>query len=735
MSSTSGKATIRTVCGLNDYLRCGLSVEVNNGVITKVRAGDFPDPADKGACAKGLASYQLVYHPDRLRYPLKRVGERGAGQWQRVSWNQAMDGIASRLRELGKKYGPTSIAWLTPELPNLAAGGYSRLISLSGGTWVDFWGCGDAAGPCADIATFGLLGGDACLHRIDNPRFILVWGYNPALTVHPFMQKIMAARKKGAKVVVIDPRLTDTAAHFDEHVPIRPGTDGALALGMINVILERKLQNEPFIAQQTVGPLLVRSDNSLFLTEKDVMAGGSPHTFMVLDASTEEPRPYDAVGVTAKLAGLYTVSGITCRPAFQLLSDMVRRYTPQAVSEITDVPADVIRRLAHSYSSQGPAAIYRGWGMQRSFYSDLSCRAVNTLAAITGNISLKRPSSFVLNTRSFLLPGGAHHNIPVLSLHDAATKGKPYPIKALWSAFHNFINQMPNTNRVVKELLPHLELIIVCDLLMTVSARYADYVLPASSFYESTDVCMGGVHNTYLQLQEKAIEPLYESKPDFRIVAELAGRLGFGEYFNKTEEQYIEEILASGHESTRGVSVQKLREGPVMAEKSKRPLKWRTPTGRIEFYVERLKDLGQELPVYLEPLESVRSPKAKEYPLSMLSTHAANRVHSNMSTVPGLLRSDPEPTLEINPADAARRQLADGDTVRIFNDRGQVKLKARLSTGIKAGVVNIAQGWWPEQYIAGHHNELTHDAINPAQERIMQANAAFFDVLVEVEKA
>jgi molybdopterin-containing oxidoreductase family molybdopterin binding subunit len=172
-----------------------------------------------------------------------------------------------------------------------------------------------------------------------------------------------------------------------------------------------------------------------------------------------------------------------------------------------------------------------------------------------------------------------------------------------------------------------------------------------------------------------------------------------------------------------------------MAEKSERPLKWRTPTGRIEFYVERLKDLGQELPVYLEPLESVRSPKAKEYPLSMLSTHAANRVHSNMSTVPGLLRSDPEPTLEINPADAARRQLADGDAVRVFNDRGQVKLKARLSTGIKAGVVNIAQGWWPEQYIAGHHNELTHDAINPAQERIMQANAAFFDVLVEVEKA
>ena len=734
MGDTGGKVNVRTVCGMPDYQRCGLSVEVTDGVISKVRPADFPDPVDKGACEKGLAASELVYHPDRLRYPLKRVGERGGGEWQRVSWDEALDSIVAELQRIATKYGSTSVAWTAPILSNLTGGGYSRLISLTKGTWVDWWGCGDAAGPCADVATFGSPMGERYLRNFNDPRFTIVWGYNPAVTVYPFMRRITRDREKGCRVVVIDPRFSETAARADEHVPIRPGTDGALALGMINLILEHGLQDERFIAESTVGPLLVRGDNGLFLREGDLVEGGSGRSFMIFDENADRAQPSDTPGVTPAITGVYTVSGIKCRPAYQMLADMVQEYTPEWVSQITDVPQDVIRRLAVDYATKKPASIYRGWGMQRSFYGDLSCRAINTLAAITGNINARRPSSFVLNAHPFLMPGGPYTNIPLMLLHDAITKGEPFPIKALMCTWHNFVNQMPNTNRVTSELLPNLELLVVCDLFMTDSAKYADYVLPVASFFECTDLCRADLQHPYLQLQQKVIEPLHESRSDFQIAAELGRKMGYGEYFNKTEEQYIEEILASGHPTMEGVSVERLKQGPVMAKPLERPQQLGTPTGRVEFYVESLKKFGQELPIYLEPVESARSEKAKSYPLTLLSTHPESRVHSTLANIPSLLKKVPEPALQINPSDAEPRSIVDGDVVRVFNDRGQLKVRAELNTGIKPGVVNITEGWWPGQYIEGHLNQLTHDRINPVQQHILQPNAAFYDVLVEAER-
>jgi anaerobic selenocysteine-containing dehydrogenase len=296
------------------------------------------------------------------------------------------------------------------------------------------------------------------------------------------------------------------------------------------------------------------------------------------------------------------------------------------------------------------------------------------------------------------------------------------------------VGQMPNMNRVIEDLIRHLELVVVCDLFMTPSAKYADYVLPIASFYECTDLSMANFYHSYLQLQQKVIEPPYECKSDFQIAAELGRKLGFGDYFNKTEEQYIEELLASRHPTMEGVSLARLKEGPVMAKSLDRPLQFRTPTGLIEFYVERLKKFGQELPIYLEPVESARNEKAKTYPLSLLTTHSKNRIHSSLAKMPSLLSQDPEPTLEISPADAQPRDIMDGDTVRVFNNRGQVRLKAKLSHRIKQGVVDITQGWWPDQYLQGHHNELTHESVNPVQQFVMGPNAALYDVLVQVEK-
>jgi anaerobic dimethyl sulfoxide reductase subunit A len=727
------QATIRTVCTLHDGLGCGLSVQTTNGVITKVGPANFPDRVDRGACAKGLATPQLVYHPDRLRHPLKRVGERGEGKWQRISWEQALDSISAKLRDLSQRYGSTSIAWLSA-LPNVQGANYLRLGSLTKATLVDMWGFGDAAGPCADLATFGWWLGDAYISLIEDPRFSIVWGNNPAVTHYRLMRRIIADKKKGCHLIVIDPRLTSTASRADEYIQIRPGTDVALALAMIHAIIEQGLQDERFIIENTVGPLLVRSDNGLLLRESDLSQGSTEQGFMILDKNSRQALPCDTPGVKPALTGRHLVAGIECAPAYQLLADMVGEYTPERASEITDVSPHLIRNLAIGYATHKPACIYRGMGMQRSFYGDLAWRAINTLAAITGNINLKRPSSFVLNTRTVFMPAGPCNHIPILMLYDAIAKGEPLAIKGMWCAGHNFVNQMPNTNRIVNELFAGLEFIVVSDIFMTATAKYADYVLPACSFYECSDVHITSAQNIYLQLQQKVIEPLYECKPDFQIAAELGRRMGFAEYFDKGEEACIEELLASGHPTMEGITLEKLREGAVQAKPLPRPKEFRTPTGRIEFYVERLKEFEQELPIYFEAVESARSERANAYPLSLLTTHPRQRLHSAMANIPSLLRLDPEPTLTINPLDAKPRSIHNGDVVRVFNDRGQLKVKAKLSQRIKPGVVDIGQGWWPEQYIEGHHNHLTHEMINPAQQFIREPNAALYDVLVEVQR-
>lgn len=734
MGRTDRNAVVRTVCRTSDFVGCGLSAVVEDGVLVRVRPAAFPDPADCGACSKGLATPQMVYHPQRLRYPLKRSGERGEGKWQRLSWEQALSEISAAMLELAQKYRPESIAWMTPVLPNLTWGGYSRLASLTKGTLVDWWGCGDAAGPCADIVTFGHMMGEAHLRPAGNPQSIIVWGYNPAATLHQHMREIVQARRGGARVVVIDPRFTDTARHADEHIPIRPGTDGALALAMINVIMQQGLRDRDFVIDNTVGPLLVRDSDGMFLREGDFVPNGSREVLFIMDEYTGRRQRCGTAEAKPALTGTYSVSGIDCRPACQLLFEMTRDYTPERASDITGVPAEVIRRLATGYAAKRPAWVYRGWGLQRTFYGDLTCRAINTLAAVTGNISLERPSTFVLNSRPFLMPAGPYGTIPVMLLYDAITKSEPFAVKAVWCAGHNFVNQMPNTNRIIADFFRHLDLVVVADLFMTASAKYADYVLPASSFYECTDLCNTSLRHTYLQLQQKAIEPLHESRPDFQMAAEMGRRMGFGDYFNGTEESYIEELLASGHPTMEGISLGQLREGPVMARPQERPQRLKTPTGRIEFYVERLKSFSQELPIYLEPVESNRTEKAQRYPLSLLSTHPRQRIHSSLANLTSLRRVSPEPEVEINPADAAPRGIVGGDVVRVFNNRGQVKLRARLSSRITPGVVDIPQGWWPEDYIEGHHNELTHDRINPVQQSIMGPNAAFYDNLVEVEK-
>ncbi len=738
---------VRTACPSHCPLNaCGILAHVKQGKVTKLEPAEFSQPGIKRICLKGLSATQLLYHRDRIKHPLKRVGERGEKKWERLSWDEALDIVAAKLKEVAERYGTKSVAWVLggPGGGNVKFGAYLRLASLFQGTRVSTWGYGDAAVPCAANVMFGRHQLRDYTGGFENAKLNIVWGMNPAET-SPFdvMRRVLNDKEKGIRLVVIDPIFTATASKADEYISIRPGTDTALALGMMNVILHQGLQDEDYIRRYTVGPFLVRNDDGLFLREKDVLSGGSD-SYMIWDVETGQVKAADTIDAVGSLTGSYTVNGLGCKPAFQLLADLVDQYTPEVASKISEVPAETIRRLAIAYGTSKPTSIHFSNGVGRNYHGDILYRAIATLAAITGTTPPPGDPhyrEFVLNWGEFLHPNKAapsYTRMGVLSMYDAITEGKPYPIKAVWFAFHNFVNQCANINKILGELIPRLEFIVVADMFMTSTAEYADIVLPVCTFLEHSDLVNGyPLFHPYLQLQQKVIEPLGESKSDMRIVSELAKRLGFEKYFDKSDEEFVDLLLASGHPSVEGITVQRLKQGPIefrtgVPGASKR---LHTPSGRIEFYVERLRDFGEALPVYKEPLESAHTLLAKKYPLILISMHSRFSTHSMFRNVPVLSEVEPEPTLAINPADAQRRNIRDGDMVVIFNDRGRARLKAKLNEGVRVGVVQTAEGWWFRHYAEGGLNRLTHDTVNPAQEASYEPNMAMNDVLVEVKRA
>jgi len=734
MTGAGDTRVTRTACTVGDGVGCGLLAHVKDGVLVKVEPADFPDRRFRHICARGLCSARMPYRSDRLQYPLKRVGERGEGKWERISWDEALDTIAAKLKEIGEKYGYDSIGFATGANSALVLI-YLRLASALQASWVNIIGFGDAAGPCGEMLSYGILNGDHYNIDFENPGMCVVWGANLTETHSRKWNWIRNAKENGAKLIVIDPRFSATASKADEYISLRPGTDAALALGLMNVILKKGLPDERFITDHTVGPFLVRGDNGQFLKESDFVANGSAR-YIVWDSKAGGPRPPDAAGTEPALTGEYTVNGIECKPSFQLLSDLVEQYPPEKAAEITGVPVGVIERLADDYVSLKPVASYRGGGLQRTFHGDLSCRAVTTLGVISGNSKAEGFRSFHLRQGAFIrVEDRFFKPLSLLQMFEAIETEDPHPVKALWVAEHNLMNQDVDNNRILNELVPRLDFIVAAELFMNATSQYADIVLPACTFYEHDDLVMPlQGPNKYLQLSPKVIEPLHESKPDVDIVNELAERMGLGEHFGKTAEEYIELLITSRHPSMQGVTLDALKEGPVEFTDFDAPA-FATASGRYEFYSERMVQFGQELPVYKEPIESTRQPLGKRYPLSYFTTHTRYGNHALFASEPWLRELDAEPLLEIHPVDAEARGIRSGDMVEAFNDRGNVKLKAKVHQGMRPGIVNINQGWMHRQYREGTHQALTHGVINPAQAAVFEPNSALYDNLVEVRKA
>lgn len=652
--------------------------------------------------------------------------------------------------ETKEKYGAQAASFFTMSgnLAKLAWESTTRLGATFGGTTYITEGLmGDHGASMGMRLVYGQERGGHDTRDYMNSKLIIMWGRNLADTHTSDLRYLIKARENGAKVIVIDPRQSSTAAVADQWIPIRPQTDPALALGMMNYMISRNLHDVAWLKANSCAPLLVRDDNGQYLR-----INGS---YAIWDNNSNSIVPMGMMGADPVITGNYTgPDGVSCHPSFVDLAKEAAKYSIKVTAEICGLEERTVEQLAHEYATMKPAGIRMGQGMQRVYNSFAPFRAVATLAAVAGYIGVPGGGASHMGGTASInpIPGV---NVPDFNFAEwSNTGGAPFiqekssnlynkmengDIKFLWIGVSNFINQSPDANRVIKDLLPKVPFIVHVDPYWTWTGKYADLVLPGKTHWEVWDIL---VRSPWVMLDQPAIATMGQSKSDCEICTDVAKRIGLGHLWNKTDEEWVRTFMTSKHPAFAAFNWDKfVKEGifarsdgifePVFSFKDQ---KYKTPTGKFEFYTEKLKQLGEEVPTYKRMLEDPQGELGKKFPLVCINYHDRLNVHSQHMLYPALKLVTSEPEVQINTVDAQARGIVHGDKVKVFNDRGHCILKAFVMEGIAPGIVALANGWTPDQYIEGSFQNITHFTINPVEEFISQTNSAFCDVLVEIKK-
>jgi anaerobic dimethyl sulfoxide reductase subunit A len=733
--------------------RCLLIAQVDNGRITRLDTDDRPDSLaapQLRACARGRAYLRRQYHPDRLLHPLKRVGKRGEGRFERISWEEALARVAGEMQRVKAQHGNEAlfVPYGTGSYNQLNGSQTARrLMNLFGGCLGIYnsysWGATNIATP----TVYGTLVTGNQRQDWLNSRYILMWGWNPAEmrdgTNSDYFVKL--ARENGARVVCIDPRYSLSASALaDEWIAIRPGTDAAMMSAMAHVILTEGLYDADFVRTHCVG----------------------------WDASQMPSGAEGAESYTDYLLGR---------------RDGVPK-TPEWAEPITAVPATTIRRIAHEYATQKPGVLYQGYGMQRRAYGEQVVRAGCVLAAVTGNVGIPGGWASGLGTQApdggpawTVFPSGENPvtaSIPVFLWSEAVLRGHELTqaegvigaqqlksdIKLIYAVATNcLINQHADVNRSAAILRDEsmVEFIVVQDNFLTPTARFADIVLPACTQFETWGVEDGWKYGDEVILQPKLVEPPGECKSDYRICTQLAERLGFGEAYTegRDERAWVEWCLDRFRQThfpdlpsldtfieqnLGAYSLPVTQPAVALADFRCDPQKYplNTPSGKIEIFSKALYDMGRQddippIPKYIPEWENpftLGKVEGKKYPLQAIGHHSLARVHSTHANNDWLQEAFPQ-RIFINSLDAASRGIRDGDLVYVWNDRGELVIPARLTNRILPGVVDIPQGaWWsPDEAGVDHSgciNVLTSSRWTP-----LAFSSTQHTIMVEVKKA
>lgn len=766
---------VRTFCRPNCFGGCPIYAHVRDGKVVKTSFAPLPDPQYNRVCLRGLSQPQQMYSERRLLHPKKRVGERGSGQWEEITWDEAIATVVEKFQAVRDEHGPQAIAYTE------GSGNYGTLTSSHFGATSRFFAALDATtlSNTLDVAqahgltqVFGALPNNDPADLVNAETIFIVGSNMTEAQIHTW-HFVADAKERGAQVIVVDPVFTVTASKADQWVRIRPGSDTAMFLAMTHVVLAEGLQDDAYLHDSTVAPLLVRADDGQFLrrhhltgeppvTHVDPMTGQEVCDEPYLVWSADEDRLVElAPGVRAAMAGAHEVAGVTVRPALDLLRETVAEWTPERAEEITTIPARTLRDMAHRYATAKPASIYHCMGIDHWDNGHLNTLAESALACVTGNVG--KPGAALgfkwyyaenYDWMAWMMPGG-HTGRTIFTddmfsvARDGTIRGEPDAIKALYVAGCNPLGAYTDRNRWLSEVLPSLDFIVTVDIYDSDTVEHSDLVLPAAHWFERQDMQFANNH-PFVIWGDKAVEPLGESKPDIEILRLLAGPLGIKEYFPDSDDELLEISVNKPWAERLGFSIERLkREGAVKVwyQDPESPNvclgydgTFPTPSGRAEFYnpnprprVPSTTSMQydpeiERLPRWSPPIEAWPGSEAsKKYPLVFFQEHTRWRVHTQYAEVPLLRELDPEPTVKINPQDAAARGIAAGDEVEIFNDRGHVVVRAVLSEALPEGMLSMPKGWLAHQHTAGAPSELTHMVLNPAS-----INQSYFDVAVDV---
>jgi anaerobic selenocysteine-containing dehydrogenase len=732
--------------------RCGCVAVVEDGRLIEIEPFEGHPSGDK-LCPKGKAAPELVYHPDRILHPMRRTNPKGAADpgWQPISWDEALDEIAAKLGAVARDHGPEQVAFsvTTPSGSHMqdCISWVERFIRAYGSPNTIY-----ATEICnwhKDHATRFTYG-----HDIGTPDFagtdcILLWGNNPAVTWLARTGEVQKALKRGARMIVVDPKPTVLARRATQWLQVRPGSDQVVALGLLNLLLQDARFDRAYAARWTNGPLLVRGDNGRFLRESDLVAGGREN---VLFAAAEGGSlvSYDATRrVWDNSAGMprlrwhgevETLKGrISCRSAFDILAEAASEMTPERVAELSGVVPRDLASAADVIAGARSVAYYAWNGVGQSITATQTDRAMSILYALTGSygraggnvpggaatfadisgrdlISAEQSAKALGLTERPLGPG-LNGWVTARDVYRAVLDGTPYPVRALVSFGTNALVSQPDAE-LGRRAFAALDFHVHADFFVNPTAAYADIVLPAATSWEREglrtgfDVSLDG--QRLVQLRPPVIPPRGDSRSDTDIVLALAGRMGLGEkMFGLSADAGHNAVLAPA-----GLDVDKLRahpEGimlggsvPLDAHEAKidsHPRGFPTPTGLIELYSERLHSVGQP-PVPRLHMENA-APRDTRFPLVLGSAKTIAFCHSQHRNIAALRRLTPDPVLEISRVDADARAIKHGDWVEVRTQAGKTVAKAAIVAGLAPGAVFAQHGWWAEgsagtPYDAGH---------------------------------
>jgi len=681
--------------------RCVIHAHVREGCILNITTDNSDNDPQIRSCVKGRGYRHTFFSTDRLRYPMKRVGERGEGKFKRITWEEAIDTIVNEWIRIKESYGVGSrfvmYGW------GVAAslrGDYmmKRLLNVDGGFLEGYNTYSDA---CTVYISPYIYGDILCSNSVEdvlNTNLLILWGHNPAETIYGSERNyyFTKAREKGIKVIVIDPRRSDSAiAYADQWIGIKPSTDSALADAMAYVIWSSGLHNKAFMDKYCIG------------FDKDHMP-----------ESAKDEESYEEY-----LFG--TRDGIA--------------KTPQWAAQITGIPADVIKKLAIDYATAKPACILPGLGLQRTGNGEQTTRSLAMLACLTGNVGIKGGGSGA----SIWTRAGAAQPFPTLESDypgtiphflwsKAVREGTNFTtndglkgvdkldsnIKMIFNlAGNTLVNQHSNINetKAILKDTNKCEFIVCSDIFMTPSARFADIILPAVSGFENDNMTGPWQTGDYVLYTNKTREPFFECKFEFEWISKVAEKLGYGAEFHqkkKTTAQWLEYLYEQMQQTNpnlpdyqtfkkAGGIKWKEEELFIAYENQIKDLEnnpFSTPSGKIEIYSQALKDMNNPIeipaiPKYVPCVEGPEDELINKYPLQLIGWHTKRRTHSIHDNNSFLEEVNPQ-TLWINPIDANVRNIKDGDTVKVFNDRGIVKIKVVVTSRIIAGVVAMPQGAW-----------------------------------------